>query len=759
MTAESHHYERDNEMNRLALRVLLLLMVSVTAAHAQSVCLPAPRLLTTVPMGGKVDSTFDVVIAGDNIEEAEQLSFSHPGITATYKLEDGVPIPGKYVVTIAADVPLGIHEARVMTRLGVSASRAFNVGSLPETTRTTSNTSLATAMPLRVNSVCNAVMTKQAVDYFSFHAKKGQRIIVDCAARGVDSKLKPVVIIGDETGADLKVERRGGAVDFSAPGDGTFVIKVHDLTYEGGPYHFYRLVLREAKPGAPIARVPSTRSVSSFSWPPAELDGTAAPEAEPNDKRLASQKINLPCDISGSFFPAADVDTFEFTAKKGEVWWIEVASERLGLPTNPAVVVQHVAKDGPTETLTDVVELNDIASPIKVSTNGYSYNGPPYNAGSTDVLGKLEIKQDGVHRLRLQDLFGGTRNDPRNIYRLVIRKAAPDFAIVGWSLHMNLRNGDRNALSKPLALRRGSTMAIEVLAVRRDGFNGEIELSMDNLPPGVSAHGVSIPAGKSRGIMLLTADENASRGMSVAKFVGRATVGGKVVTRPGHFASMVWPVPDAKREIPAPRLLADVMVSVSDSDPAPITIKAPEDKVWEVTAGQSLTIPLVQTRRCKFSGANISLKTFGVRFDRTKAFNASLTANESKATLDTKTLKIPPGDYVVAFYGSAVAKYQHYPKAIELAEAKLKEAQSAAASAAANAKKAAAARTKATGKDLAPAQQASKAAQRKKVLADATVRVATRNLAAVKRKSSMKDIVDIVVSRPITVRVKPAEKK
>ena len=61
---------------------------------------------------------------------------------------------------------------------------------------------LATAMELKVNSVCNAVMTTRAVDHFSFEAKKGQRIGVECATRGIDSKLDAVVIIGDSAGRE-----------------------------------------------------------------------------------------------------------------------------------------------------------------------------------------------------------------------------------------------------------------------------------------------------------------------------------------------------------------------------------------------------------------------------------------------------------------------------------------------------------------------------------------------------------------------------
>ena len=69
----------------------------------------------------------------------------------------------------------------------------------------------------------------------------------------------------------------------------------------------------------PLPRVHATKPVSSFSWPPAGLpEGAESCEAEPNNGLTRMQKISLPCDLAGSFFPAADIDTFEFTANKGE---------------------------------------------------------------------------------------------------------------------------------------------------------------------------------------------------------------------------------------------------------------------------------------------------------------------------------------------------------------------------------------------------------------------------------------------------------
>jgi len=669
-----------------------------TTAWAQSVGLPAPRLLTTMPMGGKAGAEIEVVIGGENLDQADELAFSDPRIKASRKLDAaGKPEPNKYLVAIAADCPLGLYEARMMSRLGISSSRIFSVGSLPEVVRTTANTSLAAALELPLNSVCNAVASPRAVDHFVFAARKDQRVAIECAARGIDSKLNAVLVVADAAGQDLQVERQGGVLDFTAPADGKYVIKVYDLTYNGGPAYFYRLVLQELSPGAPIVPHPATRTVSSVSWPPAALPEQAAmAENEPNNDGAHAQKIALPCDIAGSFFPAADVDVFEFEAKKGDVWWVEVASERLGRPTDAAAIVQHVSGSGDAEKLTDVAELSDIPSPVRVSSNGYAYDGPPYNAGSSDILGKLTIQQDGVHRLQLSDLFGGTRSDPRNIYRLVIRKAAPDFAVVAWALHMELRNGDRAALSKPLALRGGATMALEVVVVRRDGFDGDIELSMDGLPQGVTARGLKIPAGQSRGILLVTAHQDAPRALVSANFTATAQIGGAAVTRPVRLASFSWPIPDSWGEIPHPRLMGDVPVSVSGAEYAPITIAPAKSDVWEVTAGEKLMIRLVLTRRSEFSGATMQVRAFGAGFERVPPFDVPLSADASQAVLDLGALKTPPGDYLIAFYGGAVAKYRDHAQA--------------------------------------GAAEAAKAAP-------------------------SRDIVDIVVSEPIAIRVKPAEKK
>ena len=141
----------------LALAALLCIASSV---FTQQVILPTPRLLTTMPMGAEVGTTVEVGITGENLEDLTELQFSMPKLTAKPKLSaDGKPEANKFVVTVAADAPVGVHDARVVSRLGGSSARAFTVSTLAEVTRATPNTSLETALELKPNSVCNAVMT------------------------------------------------------------------------------------------------------------------------------------------------------------------------------------------------------------------------------------------------------------------------------------------------------------------------------------------------------------------------------------------------------------------------------------------------------------------------------------------------------------------------------------------------------------------------------------------------------------------------
>ncbi|HWL09253.1 MAG TPA: serine protease, partial [Planctomicrobium sp.] len=723
------------------------------------VCLPAPRILTVAPMGGKAGTEIPVTINGENLDGVTDLLFSDARITAVPLTDDqGVVKPNQFLVKIAPETPTGVYEARLMTRLGISASRAFSVGTLPEVMRTKPNTTLQTAMEIDANSVCNAHTTARAIDYYSMSFDQPTRLVVECAALGIDSKLKPVLMIADEQGRDLVADRRHGLLDYTIPKAGKYIIKVQGLTFEGGPESYYRLVTQTLPESAPITRHPSTQNVNMISVPSIVSQPASVTEVEPNNRPTDAQKITLPCDIAGAFFPAADVDTYEFTAKKGEVWWVEVVSERFGLPTNPFVVVQQVVKKGDVENTVDVAEFNDIASPVKVSSNGYSYSGPPYNVGTSDALGKIDIKEDGTYRVQVRDLFGGTRRDPRCVYRLIIRQAEPDFSLATWALHMELRNGDRNSLSKPIALRSGGTMIFEVVAIRKDGFDGPIEISMEELPVGMSATGLKMPAGQSRGILLISAVEGGPTVTGSPKIFGRAQIGDKTVTHESRLASMAWAVVNSQAEIPNPRLMADVAVSITSEEAAPLTIAPANPEVIVAGPTDKLTIPMKLTWRGEFSGA-LTLKPTGAGYEKVKPLNVPLNSPTVDLPVDLGELKLPPGEHVFAMYGGLVTKYRYNVPAVEKATEELRlqdeeitKLTEASKAAAATAQSAADENKAATAETAKQAEEKLKQAQTQRAEID-------KRLKAVTAAAAPKEIVDIVVSEPIRIQVNAAESK
>src|SRR4029079_5393909 len=119
------------------------------------------------------------------------------------------------------------------------------------------------------------------------------------------------------------------------------------------------------------------------------------------------------------FYPPRDRDWVTFEAKKGDVFWVEVFSQRLGLPTAPFVLIQHVSKnDKNEEQISDVKELYDTDSTI---------GGVEYKTSSRDPSRKFEVEADGTYRIEVRDLFNTSQADPRLVYRLSIRKEAPDF--------------------------------------------------------------------------------------------------------------------------------------------------------------------------------------------------------------------------------------------------------------------------------------------------------------------------------------------
>ncbi|MGB8168735.1 MAG: hypothetical protein WCF18_14660, partial [Chthoniobacteraceae bacterium] len=207
------------------------LLVATSSAE-----LPTPRLDTIFPLGARAGSEVEVNVAGAELGDTSGLLFSHSGISAT-------KVDKHFAVKVATDVPPGIYEVRVAANVGASNPRAFVVAELPGTAKPKPNTTIETATEIAVDSVIDGSVTAASADYFKFTAKQGQRLIVECAAAEIDSRLSPVFAVLDSARQELEVSRHGRVLDFAAPADGAYFVRLNDLTFAGGAEYFYRLTI------------------------------------------------------------------------------------------------------------------------------------------------------------------------------------------------------------------------------------------------------------------------------------------------------------------------------------------------------------------------------------------------------------------------------------------------------------------------------------------------------------------------------------
>lgn len=533
------------------------------------------------------------------------------------------PVANTFVVTVDAGVPDGIYEVRFGGRFGISNPRSFVVGRRKEASEVEPNNAKEQATPIEINTTINARADGNQYDFFKLAGKAGQRILLLCHAGRIDSKLKPVIDLQDATGRRLAFARgttkRDALLDVTLPGDGDYFVRVIDQVYGGSVDHFYRLTamtgpyidfvlppagvvgantqvtlfgrgLPGGQPagisvdGKPLEKVavsvmvpsdvenlpladnltPSAGGLDAFSYVwnspagnanPVTLGVASAPvglEQEPNDQPAQANKLTVPAEVAGQFQARGDVDYFTFDAKAGEVYWIEAFGDRAGSLADPNIALDKVNKDAQgVETVQRITAQDDTGTNLVPNV---------FETLNDDPTFQFVVPADGTYRLSIRDRYFESRGDARLVYRLAIRKEAPDFRVVVLP-EAPLVDNNVAVSTYPAALRKGENISARVIAFRRDGFNGAIDINVEGLPAGVTCKGTSIGPGQNASNLIFTCAEDAADGaFAFAKVVAKAQV---------EDNAKVKAVTDAKATIkPAadaiPKAQADVAKAVED---------------------------------------------------------------------------------------------------------------------------------------------------------------------------------------------------
>jgi hypothetical protein len=541
-------------------------------------------------------------------------------------------------IVIAPDAEPGEHDLRLMTPAGVSLRGRFFVDDLPEVTAFQPNSEKADALRVEsVPAVANGQLFTTATNqggpdrgYWRLPAKAGQTLVCECQGRAllpftywaVPGWLDASLTLYDPDGRRLKFVddfrfKPDPVLFHKVEKDGEYLLEVHDVLYRGSQDFIYRLRIGalpyithvfplggRRNSTAKIALVgvnlpaasmdlalgadsPAVRYVSvsqngatSNAVPFAVDDLPEVLESEPNDSMAKANRVTVPVVINGRIQSGGDEDYFVFKAEAGQKLLMEVQARRLDSPLDSVLTLLDAEgkkldeNDDPPFPLAQPDPVNHIPYP------DLACNVDPLDALATHVADSRLVHafaKAGDYFVRIRDVRG--EGGEEYAYRLKITPARPDYV-----LRINTDSA---------RLVQGDSAVLAVTALRKDGFDGEINLAVQDLPPGLAAGDAVIPAKQYEAQLTVTASANAAPGLCLPAVVGTATVDGQPLVRKAIPVETVVQAFYIKHWVPTKGCVLEVR------EPAFFTISAnlAPKQVLEVKQGGTVQVVVKAARK------------------------------------------------------------------------------------------------------------------------------------------------------------------
>lgn len=469
-------------------------------------------------------------------------------------------------VTVAADAPPGQRELRLASPFALSNPLVFHVGSPPEfsakpskslTEQKSSVAKTAMApkdrrpapeMTVTLPAVINGQILPGKVDRYRFTATRGQRLVAAACARelipyiadAVPGWFQAVLAVYDAQGKELAYDddfrfHPDPVLHFQIPADGQYVVEIKDAIYRGREDFVYRITIGELPfvtgvfpLGGPADgqtavelqgwNLPKTRLTLDnhgktpgvyalvdrsrdwiFNRVPFAVDTLPeCLEAEPDERSSQAQQVASPIIVNGRIGRPDDGDVFCFEGRAGEEIVAEVMARRLNSP------------------LDSILKLTDAAGKQLAGNDDYEDKGSGLATHHADSWLRAALPADGRYYLHLADMQH--RGGSEYAYRLRISPPRPDFEL--------------RVVPSSVSVRAGNRVALTVYALRKDGFAGEIDLSLQDSPTGFSLDVHQVPAKQDEVQIMLRVPFTASRQPVSLKLEGRATIQGRDVAHP-----------------------------------------------------------------------------------------------------------------------------------------------------------------------------------------------------------------------------------
>ncbi len=637
-----------SEFTGVGLRCLLAVCFfpSWMAAAARAE-LPNPVLHTVFPAGGQAGTSVTLAVEGAALDGLRDIRSTVPGLVVT-KTDTN-----RFTLVIPAETPPGVYDLRAVGLHGMSSPRAFFVSNRAEHLEKEPNDAIDAAQQLPLDVVVNGRIDQPGdVDCYRFDARSGQRVVLECWARRIDSQLRAVLEVLDASGKRLAVNRGYAGldplVDFLVPADGTYFVKVFDLSFLGGATHFYRLDI-DTQPRVEFAlpcvvqRGQSTRvKLFGRNLSPRESDRKKSSES---DLTLDSVEVEVTPPRAGqdepiplSLRPAQlAAEAFPYYYPGGH------APVLIGVTDVPVVAgaadnrLPHHAQElavpcAVSGQLTDGDDRHWYAvrahrgevfwletfgerfgSPVELSvavlepsgqrelaklTECLDHLGPSrFPTAHADPAGRWVAPADGRYLIVVRNLIGGLNREPRRIYQLSVRREEPDFHLTVVSRREDQPAGFNVAV--------GGREMVEVLAMRRRGLTGPIRVTAGKLPPGIECPDTWIGPGQDHAPLVLTAGRNCPSFAGALNLVGHADLGGAAITRPARGGTIIWP----KQPTPSARLTQEITLATAPEANMLLTASPGEAVVYQESV---LDVTIDVERRFESSAAPIYLSVVGL---------------------------------------------------------------------------------------------------------------------------------------------------
>ena len=346
----------------------------------------------------------------------------------------------------------------------------------------------------------NGILEKPGdVDHFRFTAKKGDRYKVHCLANAFGSALDPTLTITpvdrktggapqratDSRPNQLGLPPVGGLnrdsldpiVDFTAPADGEYVIKVEDDRGQGGADCVYRVEMQ-----------PETDAV--LTYVPLEPENQFTPQARQAINVAAGNRYNTSISIFNTN-----------RAFSGEMELVAI-----GLPEG---VTMHAPK---------ITTANPRVPVVFEAADGAPLAGKMVDIVVRPTGDASASLASGFRQIVAMNAYG---NNDYYLHTVVDRLAVAVTEPAPFTVELE---------NPKSALVQNGEMQLKFRVIRNAGFDGPVTVSMEWRPNGVTgATPVLVKPDQTEGIYLLSAARNASPGTS---FVALTCVSGG--ERPGY---------------------------------------------------------------------------------------------------------------------------------------------------------------------------------------------------------------------------------